>query len=407
MPKIYDDYRTNSHEELANFTEWNPNPIVELNRRGEIIYINMAAMVQFPTMLSAGHEHLVFLGLIEKMEEMLQGKNELVIYARDVTFSQNIYEQQVFAIPKKSSLFVYMSDITARRLAEDKINKFAKELELRVAERTAELWAVNNELRHATEVAVNLAKKSAEDNSAKSTFFAAMSHKIQKPLNEVIGMTELLFTTNLSEQQQEYLKTIRSSGELLLSVINEVLIFSRVESDHASIEYSDFNVRNLVNDTIAIGSTELSGKNIEIIAGIDSDVPKILKGDAVKISQLLNIFLSNAIKFTETGQININVKVHDISHAYFSLDSSQKILTILFEVVDTGKGISDEIRQHLFQPFAARENSMTRKYEGAGLGLAMSKRLIEMMGGSVTVESELEKGSKFSFKLPLKVCGEL
>lgn len=250
-------------------------------------------------------------------------------------------------------------------------------------------------LRRQKEIAEELAEQAKEASQAKSAFLAAMSHEIRTPLNGVISMTGLMADTILSTEQREYVETIRISGEALLSVINDILDFSKIESGRMELEKIDFDIYALVEDTIELVAAQIQSKGIAIGAFIESDVPPWLTGDSSRIRQVLNNLLSNAAKFTEQGEISVKVQLEK---------KIDKTVTILFQVSDTGIGISPEIRSQLFQPFSQGDSSTSRKYGGTGLGLAISKRLVEILGGTITLESSPGRGSTFSFSIPLLEC---
>ncbi len=232
-------------------------------------------------------------------------------------------------------------------------------------------------------------KKAEEATKIKSEFLANMSHEIRTPMNGIIGMSHLVLQTTLSKKQLKFVKNIDSSANTLLKIINDILDFSKMEAGKLSIEKVNFNITQLLSNVLTIFEHTAHEKNLEINVEFESDMPLNFSGDSLRISQVLINLLGNAVKFTEKGKISIHIK-------------KSKAHCILFEVEDTGVGLTQEQVSKLFKAFSQADGSTTRKYGGTGLGLSISKQLVELMGGKIWVESELNVGSKFSFELKLE-----
>lgn len=237
-----------------------------------------------------------------------------------------------------------------------------------------------------------------EANQAKSRFLANMSHEIRTPMAGILGMLELLQRKNLSGRSGEYVETARSSAESMLTVINDILDFSKAESQNLVLEDIPFDLRKTVEETTTLLAKKIVSKNIELACFIHPSIAQMVSGDPVRLRQILNNLIGNALKFTEQGEVVIRVTPLDDNNA-----SQQG--NILFEISDTGIGISAEQKQHIFESFSQADLSTTRKYGGTGLGLAISKQLVELMGGRLDLKSRLGKGSTFSFTLNLEPSG--
>jgi signal transduction histidine kinase/DNA-binding response OmpR family regulator/HPt (histidine-containing phosphotransfer) domain-containing protein len=282
------------------------------------------------------------------------------------------------------ALFTIVMILVARRAHLTLVNHLQVTARLAVSEEAAK--QAEAVMREARDLAERVAR-------ARSAFLANMSHEIRTPMNAVLGFVELILDTELTTEQRRALELVRSSSEALLMILNDILDYSKIEAEHLELEVIPFDVSKVVHATASLLAVRAREKHLELLAEVDADVPRAVRGDPTRLRQVLMNLIGNAIKFTEQGEVVVSV----------GATQTDGTVTLSFAVRDTGIGIAPEHIGSVFKEFTQADSTMTRRYGGTGLGLAISQRLVRLMGGELGVKSELGRGSEFAFSVTLPV----
>jgi PAS domain S-box-containing protein len=377
-----------------------PDYIIVYGTDGNILYVNPAAEMAlgYNEKEVGGTSVLSYIAeehrdkVVSKMKVRMEGHDvpayETDIVAKDGHRRPVIAKGTPIRYHGNPAFLALLIDITDQKRAEAVLQESHDMLERRVVERT-------EQLQELVSVANGLAVRAEAANQAKSAFLANMSHEIRTPLSGVLGMAGLLLGTSLTERQRNYAEKIKTSGGTLLTVLNDILDFSRIEGGNMAIENIAFSLEDLIGNVLSLLGPQAAEKRVELHAFVAPNVPAALMGDPQRLTQVINNLLGNAVKFTERGDIRLEAKILRRTAASVNLEIS---------VQDTGIGMTEEELSRLFTSFSQADVSTTRRFGGTGLGLAISRQLVELMGGTIRAESIPGKGSVFTVALLLAVA---
>jgi PAS domain S-box-containing protein len=363
---------------LLQISEASPDLVMTISLDGNILSLNKASRDIFATTLEQIEQGITLYDVI-RQNDLLE---KLLFDAIPSAFNNDFWKGET-SLKTAHGMELYVT-VFIMKLQDDDNTQYVSLVMSDITERKqAQLSLIS-------------AKEEAEAAvKAKSEFLATMSHEIRTPMNGVLGMSQLLSDTKLDSEQKEFVSTITRSGQALLSIINDILDFSKIEAGHLSIEEIEFDLERSAYDICNLLKHKASEKQIEMILNFSPDCPRLVKGDAGRIRQILLNLLSNALKFTDSGHILVKIKpVSEIINDMVELE---------FSVADTGIGIAPSKLESMFDSFTQADGSTTRKYGGTGLGLAISKQLIELMNSKIQVESKPGYGSRFYFTIKLPV----
>tara|TARA_Y100001960_G_scaffold331713_1_gene429616 strand:+ start:5973 stop:8540 length:2568 start_codon:yes stop_codon:yes gene_type:complete len=324
-----------------------------------------------------------------------KAKSEALIIHSEISKKKQVflYSFVIFAVILFFIAFSVSNKITLNLKGILKFLENGEHKEIENIKGNDEISKFSNKVKELTTEIIEAKDSAIKANEAKSVFLANMSHEIRTPLNGIIGMIEVMSDTELNNVQKEYLKTVDTSSQLLLTLINDVLDFSKIESGNIDVTPTTTNIRETIYDIVSVNVQKAVDKNLTINVDLDENIPAAINVDDHRLRQVLMNLMSNAIKFTNAGVVNISANI---------INTINDEKEIRFEVSDTGVGIEKSRQKNIFNSFIQEDSSTTKKYGGTGLGLAISSQLIELMGSKIKLKSEKNMGSKFFFDLKLK-----
>ena len=361
---------------LSRAVEQSPDSVIITNTEGKIVYVN--PKFSEVTGFTPAEVHGMYPFILLKGEAPAEIYNEIW----DAMREGNDWKGEYFNRKKNGERYWEYATISPIKDEEGNITHYVY-----VKEDISERKVFENELLSAKE-------KAEEASNAKSRFLANMSHEIRTPMNGIVGMAQLLTLTDLNEEQSEYVDMIHYSSDVLLKIINDVLDFSKIESGKFKLNEEEFNIIELLDNTFKILRSDAESKRLKFVFDVDKSLNIKVLGDRYRLNQILTNLISNAIKFTQQGEIRVKVK---------EIARKGSKIKLEFIISDTGIGIPSDKFDNLFESFTQLENPYVKQYMGTGLGLSIVKRLIDMMKGEINVTSEEDKGSEFTVRLDFKL----
>lgn len=342
-------------QRAARLAEDAPNPIVEFDAVGSVLYANtgMLNVMEQWGVLESGIEAMFPANLLAMLQECLATDSSLARVEHAV--ADQVIAWSLFPLKELELVRAYGLDITS-------------------------------------DVALRRAKEAAEESArAKGIFLATMSHELRTPMNGVLGCTQLLRDTSMTDQQRELIETMHRSADVLLTLVNDILDFSKIEAGKMTLEVADVDLQSLIGDVTTLVAESAARKGLTVSVKIDSDVPEVFRGDPIRLRQILFNLVGNAIKFTERGGVTVAVSLK------LDRQNSSDVVVLQWSVHDTGIGLTPDQQAYLFKAYTQADTSIARRFGGTGLGLLICRQLVELMGGTIAVASAIGQGSTFAY----------